>query len=157
MGNWRTVNLRGTLAPADVAAVREYITVPHDYSRFHCLSATTGLSGLGDWAAEEIHADGNLAERDYDPDDVAGTLRVIVALAPSLALKVHCGADHEDTTCVATVTVAAGVVSVGEPERASVAGVSEDLFAGRFYGALLRGPAVDSDSSTDSDSTGERA
>jgi hypothetical protein len=155
MGNWRTVNLRGTLAPADVTAVREYITVPHDYSRFHCLSATTGLCGLGDWAAQEIHADGNLAERDYDPDDVAGTLRVIVALAPSLALTVHCGGDHEDTTCVATVTVAAGVVWVGPPERATVAGISEDLVRRRLIVAM--GGAPDGDSSLDGDSTGGTA
>jgi hypothetical protein len=136
MGNWRTVNLRGTLATEDVAAVREFIAVPADYSRFHCLSATNGLAGLGQWATEEIHADGNLAERDYGPEDVADTLREIVAFAPSLTLKVHCGNDYEDKTCVATVTVADGVVSVGDPERETVGSISEDAFAGRLFRAI---------------------
>jgi hypothetical protein len=136
MGNWRTVNLRGTLAPEDVAAVKAFVAVDATYSHFHCLSGGAGLAGLGDWAHEEIHADGNLAERDYSPQDVAETLREIVALAPSLALTVHCGGDYEDSKCIATVTVANGVVSVGEPERESVAGVSDDLLAGRLFRAL---------------------
>lgn len=157
MGNWRTVNLRGTLAPEDVAAVREYITVPSDYSRFHCLSATTGLAGLGDWAAQEIHADGNLAERDYDVADVAATLREIAALAPSLALKVHCGGEHEDIRCVATVTVASGMAWVGAPERWSVAGVSDDLFLARLFAGLAGPGPADGDASLDTDATGGTA
>lgn len=78
-----------------------------------------------------------------------------MALAPSLSLTVHCGGDYEDIRCVATVTVAAGVVTVDEPECATVAGISEDLVRRRLIVAM--GGAPDGDSSLDSDSTGGTA
>jgi hypothetical protein len=124
MGNWTTVSMRGTLAAEHVAAVREHITAKPDYSNFHCLTGSiAGLAGLGMWAKEEIHADGNLAERDYGADSVAEVLRELVVIAPSLDLKVHVGGDYESTTTVATVTAKDGVVVIGPPEVDTVSGV----------------------------------
>ena len=140
MGNWCTVSLRGTLAKDDVAAVREFVTAKDDYSNFHCLTGSiAGLAGLGMWPAEEIHADGNLAERNYDAESVAEVLREIVKIAPSLSLKVHCGGDYESTECVATVTAENGEVVVGKPEVETVSGVSEDVAHGRLLGILYGG------------------
>lgn len=133
MGNWRTVNLRGTLAPDDVAKAEEFLDPGADYRHWTCLSFSNGLAGLGWWAAEVINADGNLSERNYGVDDVAETLRELVKVAPSLVLKVHCGADYEDETCVATITVADGVVSVGEPEVMKVKGAGQDAMLGRLF------------------------
>jgi hypothetical protein len=138
MGNWCTVSLRGTLAKSDVDAVREFVTCEPDFSNFHCLTGSiSGLCGLGMWPAEEIHVDGNLAERNYDADSVADTLREIVKIAPSLSLKVHCGGEYEDKTCVATVTAHDGEVLVGDPEVETVSGISDDAFKGRLFGAIL--------------------
>lgn len=136
MGNWMTVSLRGTLSAADLDAAHEFVHCKDDYSNFHPLCAVQGLAGLGQWAAEEIYADGNLSERGYGTDDIAATLREMVKVAPSLALKVHCGGDYESKECVATVTVADGEVIVGQPEVASVAGVSDVVVKGRLFDLL---------------------
>lgn len=136
MGNWTTVNLRGTLAAEHLDAATEFVTPNADYSNFHCLSHGTGLFGLGRWVAEEIHGDGNLAERDYDAEDVAETLRALVEVAPSLRLKVHVGGDYESLDCVATVTAQDGTVTVGPPERATLTALSEDVARGRLFGIL---------------------
>lgn len=136
MGNWRTVNLRGSIAPRDVAIVRRTITPEDDWSNFGPLSLTGGMASLGDWVGEEVHADGNLAERDYTVGDVACALREILGEAPSIRLKVHCGGDHESADCVATITVDESGVSVGPPEREHVATVPDDVLRGRLFKAL---------------------
>jgi hypothetical protein len=136
MGNWRTVSLRGTLAPEHLAAATEFITPRTDYGDWHCLSASDGLCGLGHWIAERISCDGNLAERDYSVQDVADTLGALVDVAPSLELKVHCGGDYESETTVATITVHEGVVSIGEPEVLTV-GIDSDRTLGRLVRVLM--------------------
>lgn len=142
MGNWRTVNLRGTLAPEDVDKATEFLTPDEMYRNFGPMSYGAGMAGLGRWAREVINADGNLAERDYGSDDVAEHLRGLVAVAPSLELKVHCGADYEDSNCIATVTVSNGEVSVGEPEVAKVAAVDGDAALGRLIKFMNGGGAA---------------
>lgn len=136
MGNWRTVNLRGTMAAGDVEKANEFLDPGEDYRNWTCLSFTTGLAGLGRWPAEVINANGNLSERDYSPEDVAETLRELVRVAPSLDLKVHCGGDYEATDYIATVTVAAGIVTLGEPEVSKVKSVDEDAVLGRLFKAM---------------------
>lgn len=139
MGNWCTVNLRGSLAKEDVPKVIKFVTVLPDYSNFNCLSGSLqGLAGLGMWPAEEIHADGNLAERNYGEESVAETLREIVAIAPSLSLKVHCGGEYESTKCIATVTAENGVVLCGDPEVETVESISAEEFEGRLFKAIGR-------------------
>lgn len=139
MGNWRTVNIVGTVSEPDAAALREHLAYPgywlddrHEHpawQRFGPLSFCRdqpSLCGLNDWPAAAMDRAGNLAERDYDPDDVAETLRELLAVAPSMALKVHCGGEWESLECVATVTVAAGQVTVGPPEVERIAAMSEE-------------------------------
>jgi hypothetical protein len=132
MGNWRTVNIVGTIAPPDVADARAFVNTGDDYSRFHPLcNYGFSICGLGDWVREDVLACGNLSERDYSIEDVAQTLREMAAVAPSLRLKVHCGGDHESTACVATVTVAEGAVTVGPPEVGQLGGM-DALAKGRL-------------------------
>ena len=133
MGNWRTVNVTGTMSAQDAEAVRDYLGYP-DLSRYRpdlgmerdpamdhfgplsfCRHKPS-LAGLGDWPAPVMNRAGNLAERGYDPDDVAEQLRELVAFAGSMLLKVHCGGDYESLECVATVSVGEGLVMVGRPE-----------------------------------------
>ena len=145
MGNWRTVTITGSIGVQDVAAARRYIELgndPANWGGFHCLCwPGPSLCGLGRWippAGGKIRAVGNLAERNYDINDVAEALRHMVTLAPSLELKVHCGGDYESDTCVATVTVHAGEVSVGPAEVPTVGEGLADLSVARL-GAILGG------------------
>lgn len=120
MGNWRTVHIVGTCDETDVPALRKAITLTPGFERFHCLLGGLGLMALPIWAESKIDAIGNVAERDYEPEDVRKELEALSVVAPSLAVKVHCGADYEDQKCIATVTLAAGKASVGEPEVEAV-------------------------------------
>lgn len=141
MGNWRTVMISGSVAadevPALLAAVRY---TDKDWDNFGPLAygQTPSLCGLHDWVRPTVQAAGNLAERDYGPEDVAEHLRKLLAVAPSLRVKVHCGADWEKPECVATVTVSRGAVTVGPPEVETVHGVSESESTGRLMGYLFR-------------------
>lgn len=135
MGDWRTVNITGFIAPHDAAAAREWIFIQEymrddDYEkwdnspRINCL-CFYGYSvfGLGMWIPENggpFSRTGNLSERDYGVEDVAETLRHLASIAPSLDMKIHCGGGWESTTCVATVTLHEGVVTVGPPEVQTV-------------------------------------
>lgn len=138
MGNWRTVNLIGTVGEDDVPALRAAIDPGVDYRSFHPLVDTKGLCGLGMWVHQIINARGNLAERDYTVEDIARTLRRLLGVAPSLVLIVHCGGDYEDETCVATITVMDGEVTVGEPQVKTVDGMSEVNIMANVYRALYR-------------------
>lgn len=123
MGNWRSVEIVGTCG--DVAALKAAITVNDDYSNFHCLSDTRSLSGLGDWSGEQIHAKGNLAERDYTIEDVAEQLNELWKIVPSLDIKIHCGGDYEDKECINTILMRDGMVVIGEPEIEEISELSD--------------------------------
>ena len=134
MGNWRTVNLSGTMSAEDAAKLNDAL----DYgecggpryrtvwgSPYACLSFSStspGLAGLGGWPAQNVDRCGNLAERDFSVEDVAGALRALVYYAPSMLLKIHCGGDWESQECVATISVGEGLVVVGKPERETIEG-----------------------------------
>lgn len=146
MGNWRTVRLVGECPEEQVEDLRDACSYgaglpldQRDYSKFHCLSMTDGLAGIGPWVGHVVNADGNLAERDYTVDDVADKLRELALVAPGLRLKVHCGGDWESEECVATVTLDEGGVSVGDPEVEKLGGVTEETMLNRFI-AQTRGP-----------------
>lgn len=119
MGNWRTVQIVGTCDPADVPALHRALEPGPNYDTFHPL-VCGGLMGLQNWAAPVIDQIGNLAERDYRVDDVAATLADLAKVAPSLAMKIHCGGDNEARTVVATVTLAGGRTTIGRPELAVI-------------------------------------
>ena len=145
MGNWRTVNIIGTCAASEVPALKDYLSYSyslHDsMDDFCCLSFNPdkpGLGGLGEWPAENINRCGNLAERDYDPHDVAEALKILVKLAPSLNVRVHCGGDWEELNCVATVYAAAGRVRVDVPEVESVSAPSEAQIMSNLLKNFLR-------------------
>jgi len=149
MGNWRTIQIVGTCDRAEVAKLKEAIAFdyvdPKYYGKFHCLSNTGGIAGLGDWAGEHINRVGNLAERDYSVVDVAEQLKALAAVAPSLKLKVHCGGDYEDRGVVATITVdgaaiAGGLVVIEPPEIESLPDIPQEQMRNNFVNALLRGP-----------------
>jgi hypothetical protein len=131
MGNWRTVEMHGTMSAADAVLLRKALDWG-DYLRdrrhedmpldVECLSFSTvtpGLAGLGAWPAETVNRCGNLHERDYSVADVHRALEVLVHLAPSLLLKVHCGGERESDVCVATISVGEGLVVTGRPEARS--------------------------------------
>jgi hypothetical protein len=147
MGNWRHAQLRGTLASRDIAAAEDFVSV--DYERWHPLAynpvSGPGLGSLGMWVAEEIHADGNLSERDYSDDSVVDTLRRLVEVAPSLVLKVHLGDDWESEICTSTITVFEGAVDLGEPEVRTVPGVSNSVAFRRLLAYLAGGYTTDDD------------
>jgi hypothetical protein len=142
VGNWRTVNINGTITnDEDLRRAHEFLTPDADYSNWTCLSYQDGLAGLGRWAAPRIRACGNLSERDYSVDDVAEALNGLVdhigRVTCTFRAKVHCGGDWEDERCVATVTVAYGgagtIVTIGPPEVARVETASPSDMLSRFY------------------------
>ena len=146
MGNWRTVNIVGTMTATHAAALRRLLDwgdytnrdVPLDAE---CLSFSTthpGLCGLGDWPAAVISRCGNLHERNYSVEDVATALRVLVQHAPTMLLKVHCGGEYESDECVATISVGEGLVVVGEPEVAKIEGPSLQQMHGNLLRNLMR-------------------
>lgn len=114
MGNWRTVHLQGSVSVDDHPALVKYLHEGYESSEWGCLHSG-GLGGLQNWAREHAEDErgrvkfwsfGNLGERDFTPEDVAAEIRRIKdQVAPSLIVRVDCGGDYEDLTCVATVLV----------------------------------------------------
>ncbi len=141
MGDWRTVLIDGTCGAEEVEKLKNAIAYDNEsFENLHCLTASNGLCALGMWAAERIHRIGNLAERDYTPEDVAEKLRELVKVAPTLRLKVHCGGNYESKDCVATISVAVGEVSVGSPEIGSIPEIPEEQMQANLLGHLRPKP-----------------
>lgn len=146
MGNWRTVTIVGTCPEDEVDAL--YAACDYgafgsrfsdrDYEKFHCLSMSNGLFGLGAWVKEHIDSSGNLAERDYTPEDVRDQLEKLAKVAPGLRVKVHCGGDWEDPVCITTVTLDENGARMGEPEIERIRGASETEALGRMFQQLGR-------------------
>lgn len=138
MGNWRRVQIVGTCDRGDVLALRDALNYGNDFDKFHCL-CNGGMCGLPNWAGENINAVGNLAERGYTPQDVADQLLKLITVAPSLNVKVHCGADYEGEKCINTVVASrTPMAAVLEPEIAVIpeAPVSQlhDNMMAQLYG-----------------------
>jgi hypothetical protein len=152
MGNWRTVNVMGTMTAGHAAVLLDLL----DYGDYHhgdqeryrrvwgapyaCLGfslSRPSLCGLNAWPAEFMNCSGNLAERNYDADDVRDALEALLPHAPSMLLKVHCGGDWESPQCVATVSVGEGLAVVGEPEVTTVSAPSDDQVLGNLYRNLM--------------------
>ena len=139
MGNWRTVNMTGTMSERDASALRKYLGYSHRFvtsgaerdpawDHFGPLSFNReqpSLCGLNDWPAPEVNRAGNLAERDYSVERVAEHLRELLAIAGTILLKVHCGGDYESLDCVATISVGEGLVAVGKAEVERIEEISE--------------------------------
>jgi hypothetical protein len=142
MGNWRTVNMIGSVSPEEVKALRAKVVFSYRNAMFGTFGPLSydpespSICGLDEWPYPQISAYGNLAERDYAVSDVAAALRDLIAVAPSLELKVHCGGDWESPVCVATITVAGGEVTVGGPEVKEVVPISTSEAVSRLLHAL---------------------
>lgn len=138
MGDWMTIRIVGTCDPAEVNALEEAITVDADYKQFHCLCGGLGLAGLPMWAHANIDAVGNCAERNYDANSVRKTLEDLAKKVPSLAVKVHCGGEHESQDCVATVTLKDGVATIGPAEVKEIGEVSESQMMENFMAQVRK-------------------
>ena len=139
MGNWRTVLISGTMSVDHAEDLRWLLDTGESWESQHyrevwdspyaCLSYNRrrpGLAGLGDWPGAVVgDRIGNLAERDFDVEDVAKALEALVHHAPTMLLKVHCGGEWEDRECVATISVGEGLVVTGPPEIATLPEIPE--------------------------------
>ena len=136
MGNWTTVHIEGTVPTDELRAAKAFVDVGDDFSNFHCLCRTRGICGLGNWPAEKINRVGNLAERDYDAESVASTLRDLAKVAPNASLKVHVGGDYESDDCVATVKLEAGQVEILPPEKEKIPDIPQEQISFNLLSAL---------------------
>jgi hypothetical protein len=129
MGNWRTVHLQGSVGTPEWYPLVAHLSVRYEDPAWGCLHSG-GLFGLQNWAQSnvkergdrvEFSSYGNLGERDYTPGDVADEIRRIKdQVAPSLILRVDCGGEYEDLTCVATVLVGEDDIVVVVPPMVEV-------------------------------------
>lgn len=132
MGNWRRVNVVGTCEKSEVSKLRELLGVSWADERWDCL-CNGGIAGLPNWGDESFDAVGNLGERGYGPQDVASHLVKLAEACPSLRAKVHCGGDNEDSSCIATVDLYDGKVTI---EPAEISGIRE-IPTDQMHGNLL--------------------
>lgn len=125
MGNWRRVHIMGTCNKKDLESLRKALDPGKDYDNFHCL-VCGGLAGLPNWAEENIDVIGNLAERDYNIQDVADQLKLLGGIAPSLIVDIHCGGDYEDEKCIKTVRLhKSGKVEILSPQIDNIATIND--------------------------------
>lgn len=133
MGNWRTVHIAGHCNADEAEVLREYVNDLQQWGPLH----NGGICGLHEWPAEVIDVTGNLGERGYSVEDVAATLRKLIEIAPSLRVRIDCGADDESLDCVATiVTDEDGTVGVLPPAVETLPAISEGHMAAGFFDQL---------------------
>lgn len=138
MGNWTTVNIKGTCPADELHELREFTRFnTNTYEDFHCLVSSDGLCGLGDWAQEVMNAQGNLAERGYNYESVAKELTRIAPKVPNADIKIHIGSDYESLECIKTVHLHDGEVEIKEPEISTLDEISEDKIEKNLYKAML--------------------
>lgn len=119
MGNWRTVNIKGKIDKKDVGDIVGFLSDDAGwYSPAACLTMGLSLCGLNTWVGVDgvIDASGNLAERDFDNDDIERALVFLAEKYPSLELTLHSGSDWESLECSATFIVANGKCTRMEPQ-----------------------------------------
>jgi hypothetical protein len=114
MGNWRTVNLVGTLSTEDAKKVHDYLELNYQHNDWNCLH-NGGIYGLPNWGETIIDCVGNLAERNYDAEDILEELEKIAIFAPSLSIIVHCGGNYESNECVSSIVFNQGKGEIVEP------------------------------------------
>lgn len=145
MGNWRSVNITGTIAGADIPALRERLGYSHrrgsladqDFGPLSFDIDKPSLCGINDWVRPQVSAVGNLAERDYSPEDVRAELKQLLAIAPSMMLTVHCGGNWESEECVATIRTGEGLAVLLPPEVETIAGISDEQAMANLFRALM--------------------
>lgn len=146
MGNWRTVNIAGTIDKAELGALytRLAYSYSHDdqaYNNFGPLSFSRekpSLCGLNNWLAPRVSAIGNLAERNYSPEDVRDELQELLKIAPSMMLTVHCGGDWESDECVATIRTGEGLAVILPPEVAKIEAIPDSQPITNLFANLIK-------------------
>lgn len=125
MGNWRTVNIEGTVSKEEARGMIEFLRDDDDKdwgSPWETSAApfvmNRSMCGLNQWVKEDgtINAIGNLSERDFDNDDIEYALQYLASMFPSLSITLHSGSDYESLQCSATFHVHEGKVERCEPE-----------------------------------------
>lgn len=144
MGNWRTVDMRGHMDADEAQDMIEYLSYEDDWSKWAddvaCLLMGKSMCGLNRWVDMNgnIDAVGNLAERDFDNDDIEKALAHLAERYPSLELTLHSGSDWESLSCSATFRVKDGKVARCDPEVETIRVISPALMQERIM-SMLRG------------------
>lgn len=131
MGNWTTVNIKGTITPEHVQAVRKHFAKDFMDDGWGCLH-NGGICGLPNLGTEVIDATGNLGERDYDAESVAEECNKVLAFAPSFDVIVHVGGDYESLDVVATVKKVDGKYQVISPEAKKIEPMNAEAMQANF-------------------------
>lgn len=145
MGNWRTVDIRGRMNPVEAGEMIEELTYGDDWLKCdtdaECLLMGRSMCGLNQWVNNDgtIDTVGNLAERDFDNDDIEKALAFLASKYPTMELTLHSGSDWESTVCSATFHVKDGKVERCEPEVANIREISDDVMQARLMDMLYRG------------------
>ena len=142
MGNWRTVDIKGYMDKIEASELRKELSEKTEWdSPAACLRMSKSLCGLNQWVDEDgiIDSVGNLAERDYDNDDIERALTYIVEKYPSLELTLHSGSDWESLVCSATFHVKDGIVKRSEPKVDTIREINKGLIGARLYAMLSEG------------------
>lgn len=144
MGNWRTVRIIGTMPADQVDALQralciDWRAIGEEWPEFKplCYSRIPSVFGVGAWPAAKINAFGNLSERDFSVQAIADHAGELLAIAPGLAIKIHCGGEWETRECVATITVDQNGAQVGRPEISELPEFTEADIKRRTQSAIL--------------------
>lgn len=132
MGNWRTVEINGRIDKANAASLRQYLVdarlARSDDEKWDVfpLCVGEGFAGLWDWVQPngKIKAIGNLAERDFDNDDIEKALITIAKRFPTLVLTLHSGDDYESRKCTATFLVDNGKCVRCKPKKKKIRAIT---------------------------------
>ena len=131
MGNWRTVNITGSMDPREAKDMIDFLTYGDNWSKWDTDAAplliNESLCGLNQWVSDNgtIDAIGNLAERDFDNGDIEKALIYLAQKYPSMKLTLHSGSNWEELQCTATFHVEGGVVRRCEPEVEMIHAIPE--------------------------------
>ena len=119
MGNWRTVSIKGSMDVNEAAKMIKELRSDETWMLpAACFHIHQSVCGLGVWINENGSIDrvGNLAERDFNLEDIEYGLVYLAANYPSLQITLHAGDDYEDLTCVASFVVKDGSVTRVPPQ-----------------------------------------
>ena len=123
MGNWRTVDMKGSIDKESVRDIRSFLSVERlrkceGATGTMCFTMGHSLCGLNRWVNDDgsIDVSANLYERDFDNDDIEKALNILAKRYPSLSLTLHSGSDWESLACSATFHVKDGIVIRCPPE-----------------------------------------
>lgn len=122
MGTWRTVKLKGKIAPKDAPRAIEYLTVRQWESKacndgVYYLQFGESVYGINKWINNDgsIDKTGTLYERDCDNDDLLKELIILAKEFPTLDMVLHSGSIMSDE-CTATFIIKNGFCVRVEPQ-----------------------------------------